>query len=311
MSLIDDHTFDFELNRILAHARYRGSDTREVLNVIPKIKPGDFDSWYTAFVELARRTEASAGEKPRPGEYSRNVSYTDRLFAASNYYRSADFFLHGNPTDPNISSLWDKQAACFNAALKHFGNGKRHVLKADTFSVPLIYFKAPGADSPKPIILIGNGFDGSMEEMLHVTGIAALERGYNVILFEGPGQCTVRRGQNIGFIHDWERVVTPVVDFATSLAEVDTKRIVLCGYSLGGYLAVRAAAWEPRLAATVAIDGVFDVRSAFKAPEDLLELYNTGAHIAFNDKFRKWMHDPSTPTASRWMYQHGKLVPTH
>ncbi|KAH8698478.1 2,6-dihydropseudooxynicotine hydrolase [Talaromyces proteolyticus] len=310
MSLIfPDGTFDFEFNRILAHARYRGSDFREVLSLVPKIKPGDFDSWHTAFVELAQRAEASAGAEPQGShEYSRRVSYADRLFAASTYYRAADFFLHGNPDDPRINTLWDKQAACFDTALKHFGNGTRHLLKADSFSVPIIYFKAPvgvGPTGPKKTILIGNGFDGAMEEMLHVNGIAGLERGYNVILFEGPGQCTVRREQKKGFIHDWERVVTPVVDFALTLEEVDKEKIVLFGYSMSGQLAVRAAAYEHRLAATVAIDGVFDVGSAFKAPEELLKLYSSGEEEKFIQEFGTWMFDPSTPTPSRWIYQHG------
>jgi cephalosporin-C deacetylase-like acetyl esterase len=36
---------------------------------------------------------------------------------------------------------------------------------------------------------------------------------------------------------DWEAVVTPVVDFAVGIPEVDQKRMVLIGRSFGGYLA--------------------------------------------------------------------------
>jgi pimeloyl-ACP methyl ester carboxylesterase len=103
-----------------------------------------------------------------------------------------------------------------------------------------------------------NGFDGSQEEMLHVSGFAALERGFHVVTFEGPGQPTVLREQGLGFRHDWEAVVSPVADFCESVPEIDTGRLALLGLSFGGYLAPRAAAFEPRIAAVVAVDGLFD-----------------------------------------------------
>jgi hypothetical protein len=53
--------------------------------------------------------------------------------------------------------------------------------------------------------------DGSQEEMLHVCGFAALKRGFNVLTFEGSGQPTVVRKQDLGFRHDWGQVVMPVV----------------------------------------------------------------------------------------------------
>ena len=127
------------------------------------------------------------------------------MFAASNYDRSADFFLHGNPSNPRIMYLWTKQTECFNGALKALGNGERFDLKADEFTVPIIYLKASHTDrKPRPVILIANGYDGAMEEILHINGFAALQRGYNVILYEGPGMATVRRYQKLGFVFDWE-----------------------------------------------------------------------------------------------------------
>jgi acetyl esterase/lipase len=49
-----------------------------------------------------------------------------------------------------------------------------------------------------------------------------------------------------------------VVDFALKQKGVDPRRIALQGVSMGGYLAPRAAAFEPRLAACIANDGVYD-----------------------------------------------------
>ena len=132
--LVEDLDFDFEFDRVLAHAVYRGSDSGEVLRLRSQIKPGNFDDWHDAFFLLAQRAEASAGPPAKPHQTSRNVSRAaDRMFAASNCDRSADFFLHGNPSDPRIMYLWTKQTECFNEALKGLGNGERFDLKADEF----------------------------------------------------------------------------------------------------------------------------------------------------------------------------------
>ena len=304
--LIEDHDFDFEFNRVLAHALYRGADTGEVLRLRSQIRPGNFDDWYDAFFALAQRVEASTGPPADPDQVSRNVSRADRMFAASNYYRTADFFLHGDTDDSRIMSLWSKQTECYNEALKSLGNGKRIDLKADGYTVPIIYLKAsPTGDKPRPVIIIGNGYDGAMEEMLHINGFAALQRGYDVILYEGPGMPSVRRYQNLGFIPEWERVITPVVDFAVAQPETDKKKVVLFGYSMGGLLAVRAAAFEHRLAAMLAVDGVFDLTNYLRLPPHLEKVRLSGSEEDFNEAFAKSAYDPTTPTNIRWGIQQG------
>lgn len=99
--------------------------------------------------------------------------------------------------------------------------------------------------------------DGTAEELYFEIAAAALHRGYHVLAFEGPGQGEALREQNLYFRHDWEKVVTPVVDYLVSRVEVDPARIALIGYSFGGYLAPRAAAFEQRLAACVANGGIY------------------------------------------------------
>jgi len=106
-------------------------------------------------------------------------------------------------------------------------------------------------------LLAQTGFDGTIEE-LHGIALAATARGWNCLTFEGPGQGRVLREQRLPFRPDWEKVVTPVVDYVLSRPDVDPRKIALVGLSFGGYLAPRAAAFEHRLAALVADGGVFD-----------------------------------------------------
>ncbi|WP_145954657.1 S9 family peptidase, partial [Zoogloea sp. LCSB751] len=61
----------------------------------------------------------------------------------------------------------------------------------------------------------------------------------------------------------YEKVITPVVDYLFTRKEIDPKRIILWGQSLGGYLAPRAAAFEHRLAGCIANGGVYDFLGGF------------------------------------------------
>ena len=105
-----------------------------------------------------------------------------------------------------------------------------------------------------------------------------LPRGYNLLLYDGPGQGRVLIKQGLVMRPDWEKVVKPVVDYALTRPEVDPEKIAIMGISLGGYLAPRAASSEHRLAACIADPGLWDLLEAAKArfsalPKDVLEKF--------------------------------------
>lgn len=79
------------------------------------------------------------------------------------------------------------------------------------------------------------------------------------------------RLQGLPFRHDWEVVISAVVDDLLARPEVDAARIGLFGVSLGGFLAPRAAAFEPRLAVLVANPGVLDWERAILAELSLID----------------------------------------
>ncbi|MCJ1305488.1 hypothetical protein MMC08_008302 [Hypocenomyce scalaris] len=84
-------------------------------------------------------------------------------------------------------------------------------------------------------------------------GAAALRRGYNALMFEGPGQTgAFMRDRSLNYGYDWEVPVGAVVDYALTRPEVDPARIALIAYSMGGYLGPRAVAFEKRIAACIA-----------------------------------------------------------
>lgn len=301
MDLSADPSFNFNLLRWLGTAPYDGADVAEVLDLAARLTPGDFESWHAEFLALADHV-AREGWQHRP---TSPTTLRDRAFRAAAYYRAADFYLHGNPSDPRIKSTWVEATEHFDKAIAELDPpGERITIAADGFEVPAVVYRAARGNTPRPTVLMFNGFDGSQEEMLHICGFAALERDFNVITFEGPGQPTVLREQGLGFRHDWEAVVSPVVDFAETAPGIDAGRLALLGLSFGGYLAPRAAAFEPRIAAVVAIDGLFD---GFESVTNLLtpqlrslldrddtEGFNTAVRLAMNDN-----------TGFRWYVEQG------
>lgn len=89
----------------------------------------------------------------------------------------------------------------------------------------------------QPLLIFNNGYDGTITDPFYASAVAASRRGYHALIFNGPGQGTTLIEHGMTLRPDWESVVKSVVDFAQTLPNVDTQRIALCGWSLGGCLA--------------------------------------------------------------------------
>jgi dienelactone hydrolase len=231
-----------------------------VLVTAGRIKTGDFDSWYDAWNEIAERVAKEAADQLTEGH---KVSARDSFLRASTHHRASEFFLHGNPQDPRVGDAYRKSVDCYRACAGLYDPPIEPVeIPFEHTTLPGYFHRVDSSNRRRPLIILQTGFDGSAEEM-HVQGaLGAVERGYNVLAFDGPGQFGPLHREGLHFRPDWEKVVTPVVDFALKLPGVDPEKIALMGFSMGGYLAPRAAAYEKRIAALIANDGVFDYGAA-------------------------------------------------
>ena len=214
--LFPDHAqFWFETQRAFGAAGYGGSEFGEVFATAARIMPGDFDSWYEAWNGSAERVAREAA-----GQLARDhcISARDGFLRAATYYRVSEFFLHGNPRDPRIASAYRKSVDCYQACAKLYDPPIEPVeIPYEHTTLPGYFHRVDNSSHQHPTVIMHSGFDGSAEE-LHVDGArAAVERGYNVVTFDGPGQFGPLHREGLTFRPDWEKVVTPVVDFALKL----------------------------------------------------------------------------------------------
>lgn len=136
-------------------------------------------------------------------------------------------------------------------------------------------------DSVRPLLILTNGYDGTIIDMYFASAVAAINRGYHCLLFDGPGQGELLIEQGIPLRPDWETVVSPVMDVAEKLPLVDKARIVISGWSLGGYFSPRAASGDERIAACIADPGLPGLADSFRraakglvgaSPEEVADL---------------------------------------
>lgn len=259
--LFDDESFSFETLRAAGFANDGGSDLGEVLATARNIGEGDEDAWLREWKATAQRVHAIGSRALAAGH---RVSAREALLRASNYYRTAEFL------PPRRSRQRPRGQASVHPLPRdlrpsrrphgHPRRGRAHPLPGhQPARLPLPRRRLR---HPRPTVIFTSGFDSTLEEVYFVIAAAALRRGYNVLAYDGPGQGAALREQALVFRPDWEAVVTPVVDYALTRPEIAADRIVLMGYSLGGYLTARAAAHEHRLAALVLDDGLYSYHDA-------------------------------------------------
>ena len=304
-AVFEDRQFSFQTLRLLGGAAIGDAEAGEILSTAYRIREGDFESWTAEWLKTAERVHDIAG---RCRESGHGVSAREAYFRASNYYRTAEFYLHGDPRDPRIIDLSRRARACFEQALGLTPLAvERVAIPYQDTALPGYFYRADGAGARAPTLIVHTGYDGTQEE-LRANAMAATSRGINCLTFEGPGQGAVIREQGLGFRPDWEAVVTPVVDHVLGLPTVDPERVALLGISFGGYLAPRAAAFEHRLAACIANGGVFD----FMAPrlpggmsrQAAIEWVSSDPRGA-GEVMRAMMH---ASTDSRWGIENGMFT---
>ena len=110
--------------------------------------------------------------------------------------------------------------------------------------------------SNNPVLIMAPGLDSTKEE-IHAYEEPFLARGMAVLAIDGPGQGEAE--YEIPICGDYERAATAVVRLDRGAQATSTRSsIAIWGVSLGGYYAPRAAAYEKRIKACIALSGPFE-----------------------------------------------------
>jgi hypothetical protein len=252
-------SFDFEAMRCLGAASTGGAGVGECLAAVERIKRDDIESWTAEFGALAERVEREAVQSSRAADA---VSAAEQYRRASTYYRVGAFFA---PRDDGRRQRF-RQASrdTFHRALRSSPN------RTEIVAIPFAGATLPGyfvnaGDTPNPTLLVLGGFDSTAEELMLWLGNACGIRGWNALVFEGPGQPgALDMNPGLVFRPDYEAPVGAAIDYALARPDVDPRRLAIIGYSFGGYLAPRAAACDPRIRAIVADTIAVDVAAAMR-----------------------------------------------
>ena len=156
----------------------------------------------------------------------------------------------GAPMKPSRPA---RERAC--SALPHLDPaGERVEIPYEGTRLYGILRKPRGVAHP-PIVVMCMGLDSAKEEMDAYESIF-LARGMATLAFDGPGQGEAE--YELPIRGDYEKPVGSVVDWLETRTDIDHSRIGLWGVSLGGYYAPRAAAFEKRVKACIALSGPYD-----------------------------------------------------
>lgn len=221
--LNSEANFNYQLNRVI---NWDGGRIEDVGQVSDRIHSSE--DWKRELIGL--------------GDAAMKEGRTENAIA---YYRMSEFFMYDG--DPDKKKYYTLATELFYDFYAGYFEGENP--KIERFSVPYENVKLPvmhvkPAQKSKGIILLHGGNDSYFEEFLF-TLLYLQEQGFEVYLFEGPGQGGVVRLQGMHFTHEWEKPVKAVLDY------FDLQDVTIIGVSLGGYLAPRAAAFDKRIGRVV------------------------------------------------------------
>ncbi len=221
----------------------------------------DWAEWPKAWCAAAEVHEGAGRDALREGRF---LSAGAHLAQAAVYHHFAKF-VHVQDRDV-MRAAHLRAVTCLTDALPHLDPpGERVEIPFEgTHLVGVL--RRPPDPAPHPLVILIPGLDSAKEEF-RSTEELFLQRGLATLSLDGPGQGEVE--YELPIRPDWEVPIAAVIDHLEHVPGLDPSRIGLWGVSLGGYYAPRAAAFEPRVKACIALAGPFDFGECWEQLPDL------------------------------------------
>jgi dienelactone hydrolase len=186
--------------------------------------------------DQARRRDLSAGEK-----YGRAAMY---LGIAERMQ---------GPHAPERRAVYERMLTLFWRSIELQGEPVERVEVAFRESTLPAYLVTPRREGPAPCVLQWNGLD-STKEMMYGSHLAheLARRGVATLMVDTPGSGEALRLHGLTAQPETEKWANACVDYLETRDDISANHLGIVGWSLGGYYAPRAAAFEPRLSLCVA-----------------------------------------------------------
>ena len=251
------------------------TDFEEVTNSI-----ASYDEWCGAWSKRAEHHEQLGREALAK---KRLLTAGECLQRAGVYYHFASFlFVHDHT---QMKAAHRKQIECRQTALPYLRPpGERVEIPYQGKTLASILRKPAGVEKP-PVLVMAVGLDSTKEEG-DAYEAPFLARGVATLIFEGPGQGEAQ--YDFAIRGDYEVPVKAVLDFVEKRGDLDANHIGMWGVSLGGYYAPRAAAFDRRIKACIALGGPFNWGAAWDGlPALTREAFRVRSHCKTPDEARK------------------------
>lgn len=241
-----------QFSRIVAH----GVDYDVAKRVVGRT--ASFDKWAPEWAREGDYWEAIAVKARRRRHQTTAMT---AFFLASNCYRVAQHILHDDAAKmayyPKVVNLYEAAGRLMSPPMK------RVSIRSSYGSLPA-YLSVPTGRARLPAVILAGGADGWREEYLPIT-LKFLERGFAVLNVDAPGQGAARLFHKTAMPVDVEQFFSAAVDFLLKTPHIHPQKIFMVGHSVGGYLTLRTAAADRRLAACAALGAPFELLSIFDA----------------------------------------------
>ena len=213
-----------------------------------KARQGEADAWREEWCAMARRLERAADTAAAEG---RALSAGNCYLRAGMYYFTGERFVVPGEQKREIGR---KALQCQHAGLeRRYPNIERVEVPYENTTLPALFMKAPGASGRAPTVVVFDGMDNCKEMSVLFAGLEFATRGWHTLAIDGPGQGESLRLRGLYARHDYEVPGTAAYEYVATRREVDPQKVVIMGYSFGGYYAPRIAAFEKRYAACVCL----------------------------------------------------------
>jgi dienelactone hydrolase len=230
-----------------------GVDMNDFQRVTSRVER--WEEWCGEWCRLGREHEGLMEEALAGGNYRSAAAHGLRAAMA---YHFGKFLFVEYPEEQRAAH--ERTVAVYRRVLPYFPvPGERVEIPYEGGVMAGILRRPHHVPRPAVVILIP-GLDSVKEEM-HSYADDLLERGLATLAIDGPGQGEMEYTRPMR--HDYEVAARAAIDYLEGRPEVDAGRVGILGVSLGGYYAPRAAAFEPRVQAAVAVSGAFDIPAHF------------------------------------------------